>query len=830
MSPMPMVEVETAAGGRMVSVEGLEGKMLPLVGAALRVEAEGGIARVVLEQRFANPHDEPLAVTYLLPLPADGAVAGFAFRIGERRVVGEVDRRGRARERFEEALVEGRTAALLDEERSSLFQQQLGNIPPRTEIVAEISIDQTLAWLDEGEWEWRFPTAAAPRYLGAPGTVADASRVSITVADAPLPARLTLALTVGDRTTGRPASPSHALAATAATTIDVREGAAVTFADAGGVALDRDVVVRWPVATREPGLVVATARPAAGHARAGEAFGLLTITPPERAAQPRHVPRDLILLLDTSGSMGGEPLDQARRIALALLDTLGDEDRLEMIEFSNEPSRWKRSPVAATAKALRDARAWLGALKASGGTEMRSGILEALRPLRADAQRQIVLVTDGLIGAEEQLVGTILRDLPVASRLHTVGVGSAVNRSLTGPAARAGKGVEVVVGLGEDPERAARRLAARTAAPLVVDVTLEGSALVEHAPAKIPDLYAGAPLLVALRLRPEGGALAIHGRTAAGPWRHGLEIGPTNSGAGSPAVVTLFGRERVEDLEARIAAAGDGRGGHEDSAALERIGLEFQIATRLTSWIAASDEPTVDPRRPTRREIMPQMLPHGISAAGMGLRPARAMMMSRPSLGMAAPRGAFSAPGAAPPAFEASLKGRMRTSMHIPAPSMAPAPPAPTSPTQRQDARLEERASTPSFERSSDDDARVYSFSMQRNPEPRVVHGRIALLRDGLLVIEWVIEPVAAGESRPDLPGEFDWSGLPEEFDVLFEGAEVQAELDPARSTAPGRYTAGQVLRLTLMLPPTFSPGDHGRLLSVHFRRTELVIRLGGEP
>src|SRR4051794_30958388 len=161
-------------------------------------------------------------------------------------------------------------------------------------------------------------------------------------------------------------------------------------------------------------------------------------------------------------------------------------------------------------------------LGASGGTEMRAGILEALRPLRAESQRQVVLVTDGLIGFEAEVVGTIVERLPASCRVHTVGVGSAVNRSLTGAAARAGRGLEVIVGLGEDPERAARRLVAHTDAPLVVGLELSGSALIDHAPAALPDLYAGAPALVALALRPEGGELVARGRTATGEWREHL--------------------------------------------------------------------------------------------------------------------------------------------------------------------------------------------------------------------------------------------------------------------------------------------------------------------
>jgi Ca-activated chloride channel homolog len=177
VQPAPLPSAPPS-GGRLVATDG---RPLPLQGAALRAEASGGLARVVLEQRFRNPHPDPLHVTYVLPLPVDGAVSGFAFRIGERRVVGEVDRRAAARERFEEAILEGRTAALLEQDRASLFTQELGNIPPGAEVVAELTIDQRLRWLDGGAWEWRFPTVVAPRYLGADGRVPDAPRVAVDV-------------------------------------------------------------------------------------------------------------------------------------------------------------------------------------------------------------------------------------------------------------------------------------------------------------------------------------------------------------------------------------------------------------------------------------------------------------------------------------------------------------------------------------------------------------------------------------------------------------------------------------------------------------------------
>jgi Ca-activated chloride channel family protein len=690
-SPLPTASsrAPTSNGGRLVSTTG---RALPLVGTVLAADAAGGVARVTVEQRFRNPHAEPLAVTYSLPLPSDGAVSGFSFSVGGRRTVGEIDKKSAARARYEDALADGRSAALLEQERGSVFTQEIGNIPPGEEVVVEVSVDQRLRWLDEGAWEWRFPTVVAPRYLGEPGRVPDAARIAQDVADGPVGARFSIACVIRDVLAkgARPESPSHAIYAEAVhSRLDYRSpgcgaaspndgGMRVELREAAGARLDRDVVVRWWVAVPRMGLALDTGRTSAG-AVSRQAHGLLTVVPPSLDAGTKAVPRDLVVLLDTSGSMAGEPLAQAVRVTSALVETLREQDQLEMIEFGSLPRRWKHAPVPATEPMRREALAWLRGLSASGGTEMRTGILEALSGVRSEAQRQVVLITDGQIGFESQVVGAICERLPAASRLHTVGIGSAVNRSLTGPAARAGHGVEVIVGLGEDAERAAARLVSRTSAPLLVDLVLGGSALLEHAPAKLPDLFAGAPALVGVALRPEGGELTVSGRTREGTWEQRLRVAPLAPGEGNQAVVALFGREAVEDLETRLAAGGDVR---EIDGRIERLGIDFQIATRLTSWVAVSADRTVDPGDPLRRERMPHELPYGMSAEGLGLRPAmgafpaQSGMVSLASLAASAPG---LSPGLPLPLFAASrpeksakidLKARLARAE--PKPSAAP--------------------------------------------------------------------------------------------------------------------------------------------------------------
>ncbi len=608
----PAVLDPMTSAGTVVTADG---RTLPLRASRLRVRAAGGFAQVQLVQTFANPFAEPLHITYQLPLPAEAAVSGFEFRLGDQRVVGEIDRRQAARERFEQAMASGRTAALLEQDRNALFTQELGNLPPGAELEATIDIDQPLAWID-GSWQWRFPTTVAPRYLGAAGRVEDAVRQAVVVADphgAALMPRCELDLVIADVLLGTalPQSSSHALHTSA-----VAGGLRIAFAAAAGrESMDRDVVVHWPVAAPTTGVTLRTVRPDL-VALAGQAFGLLTIVPPLASYQPPTMPRDLIVLLDISGSMHGAPLAQAQQVTCELIRSLGEADRLELIAFASQPQAWATEPQPATASNRAAAERWVHSLRANGGTEMHTAILQALVALRAGAQRQVVLVTDGLIGFEHEVVGAIRANLPATSRVHVVGIGSAPNRTLTRGASRAGRGIEVLLGLGEPAAPAAQRLLARTAAPLVQGLELTGSALIASAPRALPDLFLGAPVRVAVHLHAGGGTLCLRGAGPLGAFAHELVVSPMSVG-GEPAIARNYAREAVEDLEVELAATGAVR---VIDPRIEQLGLLHRIATRLTSWVAISEQVGVDPQQAQRREVVPHELPYGMSVHQLGLR------------------------------------------------------------------------------------------------------------------------------------------------------------------------------------------------------------------
>jgi Ca-activated chloride channel homolog len=748
------VDAPPRSGARLVAEDG---RPLPLERTTLAGEAGGGLARTVLRQRFRNTESVPLEVTYLVPLPSDSAVSGYSFELAGVVSQGVVEKTEVARERYEQALLEGKSAALLEEERSSLFFQRLGNVPPGQHIDISVVIDQPLIWIDHG-WELRFPTVVAPRYQNAASDAGSVVPVAPGAGQDSADVRAThdVSLVIRDDLTQAPSSPSHALV--------TERGETETRARVPHARLDRDVVIRWSVAREAAGARLETARLAPGHPRGGAQYGLLTLTPPRRAT--RSMARDLIVLLDTSGSMMGEPLAQAVRIVSALVESLGDADRLELIEFGSAARRFRSEPVPATREQRKAALDWLSALRARGGTEMKSGIDAALASLRDEALRQIVLVTDGLIAFERQILQELTRRLPARCRLHTVGIGHSVNRSLLQPAARAGRGAEVIVTPGEDVEPACARLLERIAEPLIVDLRITGSALAAP-PGRLPDLHAGCPVLVPLVLRPEGGSVEIAGDSLESRYEERLEVAPRESEPGAARVLTLYARERVQDLELELAA-----GNIESEAgdrAIETLGVDFQIATRLTSWVAVSDAATVDPTRSTRRVEQPHLLPAGMSAEGLGLRGVLAM----------APMAAAPVP-AAPIAFYA----RRRRYVEPPPMASAPAPAALARLAQRLTRGISTLFGSRGPAAGGGGDAEAGRGS---STEPTVIRGTLRINNGKWLAISFTV------------PRDFPWR-LPENVKVTLEGLEIELEVDDKVSTASGHLERGREVRLVLKL------------------------------
>jgi Ca-activated chloride channel family protein len=599
------------------SLVSVDGKAYPLESARLLARAEGGVASTTLEQTFANPHPEPLEVFYTLPLPADGAVLGYTVRIGEKTIRGEVQPREQAARAYKDALFAGKTAGLLEQQRPDTFEQRLGNVPAHTKVEITIDVLHPLAFLPPAdgarsvgpEWEYRFPTVVGVRYHGAPGRVPDQQALSPDRGEpGDIPTKVELALTIAEESGAAAHSPSHAIVCDPA-----GDAAVIRFAQ--GERLDRDVVLRWAAAAGEVGVRVVEGTGLPGDTGR---YALVTVVPP--AAPASTFRRELTVLLDASGSMSGLPLELAKGVVGDLLRSLAPGDRFELLAFANDVTRLTPTLVPFGDHSLRKALDALDHLQAGGGTEMAHAIDEAMRPTRDDAQRQVVLVTDGQISFESEVVGRVAAVENV--RLHVVGVGHVPNRALTQQAAAAGRGLELLIATHDGVHEAARRLVAGTSAPVLTQLAVGGTALAGHQPSRLRDVFAGQPLVFTVELSSAGGTFELRGAQAGAreAWARRIEV-PAGAGtlASTPlALGALHGREVVGELELGLPGSQRLRVQSLDHE-IESVAMRHRIVSRRTSLVAIAEAPSVDPRAPRRRERLVVELPAGVSAEGVGL-------------------------------------------------------------------------------------------------------------------------------------------------------------------------------------------------------------------
>jgi Ca-activated chloride channel family protein len=604
----------------------------PLFHTRIYAQVSGNVARVELTQLYRNPTDRRLEAVYAFPLPANAAVTDMAFRIGKRIVTSEVKRREEARQAYERAKGEGKTAALTEQERPNLFTQSVTNIPPGETVAVLIRYAFEVPF-DDGRYLFALPTTIGPRYVpGAPvgwqgagwspdtDAVPDASRVTPPVlppgqrpaADVDILVRLT----PGDAFTGL-ASKSHRIV----TGLDGDGGRLVALAE-DDRRPNKDFVLAWQPAAPEPEAHALLQR------EKGDDWLMLLVQPPVDV-QPADVrPKELVFLLDKSGSMSGEPIAAARALVVRALRAMGPDDTFQIIAFDGSTTAMTERPVPATPRTVAEAEAWLASLEGGGGTEMLPGILATLTPAadstrgRAPAGaprlRMVVFCTDGFIGNERQIVEAVRQERGEA-RVFGFGIGSSVNRYLIEGVARAGRGAAEFVSLTESPEEAVTRLFKRLDRPLLTDLSVrfEGGTVSDLEPERLPDLFAGQPLVVVGR---SGAAAPTHvilsGKLGGSPWQRRIPVAVRSSGGApeAPVAGTLWARRRIEGLTDAPPPGIDPRAAVEE---VVRLGMRFKLVTAYTSFVAVERELLADPGLPLQQIVVPSELPEGVVHEGI---------------------------------------------------------------------------------------------------------------------------------------------------------------------------------------------------------------------
>ncbi len=647
-------EAEPDAGlGALVTNRG----NLPLDAVDVRAAVAGTSARVELTQDFRNPFDIPLEATYIFPLPDRAAVTTMRMECDGHVVEGVLKERSRAREDYDQAIAEGRRAAIAEEDRPDVFTIRVGNIAPGERVTVRLTLAQPLPYSD-GEVMFRFPLVVAPRYIpgsplaGAPAgsgvaadtdAVPDASRISppVLLPGFPNPVRLTLSADIDPA--GLPLAGIRCSLHATAEQADADGHTIVRLRP--GERLDRDFILRLAVADHDQVATSLVLTPDTGEDPAQGTF-TLTLVPPNGDGRPR--PRDVVLVLDRSGSMLGWKIVAARRAAARIVDTLTASDRFAVLRFDNQDERLPDVPgglAPATDRNRFRAVEWLARTDARGGTEMLAPLERAVQLLAGEPEREgtggraaepegdgqapddrdrvLVLITDGQVGNEDQILrrlGLLLAGI----RVHVVGIDRAVNAGFLSRLAGAGRGRCELVESEDRLDEAAARIHRRIGAPLVSGIALAADGLqIEPgtvAPSLLPDLFEGVPVMVTGRWQGNpGGAITVRGTAPDGT---PFESKVTATVGSYPASMATWARAHLRDLEDRYACVA----GHDSAgmAGLERqiteVSLRYGVLCRFTAFVAVDSRVVTDGGVP-HRVTQPVELPAGWEPAGLGLPP-----------------------------------------------------------------------------------------------------------------------------------------------------------------------------------------------------------------
>jgi len=588
----------------------------PIQETEARIRVTGPIARAAVKQRFRNPGDAWAEAVYAFPLPEDAAVDQLRMRVGERVIEGRIEEKLAARKAYETAASEGRRAGLVEQRRPNLFTTAVANIPPRGEVEVEIEYQHLLRWRD-GAFGLRFPMAITPRYQpGSAGTLEQS--VQLSGGWSVLPGEIPNVVEISppaEADEGRPLNPVtlevvlnagfplgslesryHAI-----DRIDGDEGEVSIRLQHDSVPAERDFELVWrPKAGQAPSAAFFTEQTEAG------AYGLLMVMPPANVfEQQGGRAREAIFIVDTSGSMGGASIRQAREALGTALGRLRPQDRFNLIEFNSSSQALHSRPVAASEEHIRHALRFTDGLQAGGGTEMQAALAMAFdMPVQNDGHlQQLIFITDGAAGNERQLMGLIQRRLG-SRRLFTVGIGSAPNSHFMTEAAHHGRGSFTYIGDPAEVQEKMEALFAKMEHPALTDLRLDLPEAAEVLPDPLPDLYLGEPVVAAMKLsaNPERGLL--EGNLGNLLWKSNLSLKRSGQQEG---LGVFWARERIRQWM-RGLARGDDPAAVRD-AVLE-LALEHHLVSPYTSLVAVDETPV----RPLEASHQSHALKHNLPA------------------------------------------------------------------------------------------------------------------------------------------------------------------------------------------------------------------------
>ena len=589
----------------------------PLLATDVHMDVSGMVARVRVSQRFANPTAQWREGVYVFPLPEKAAVDHLTMHIGERLIEGQIKERAEARRNYENAKTEGRRATLVEQERPNMFTTNLANIGPNEEIVVAIEYEETLRY-DEGSFRLRFPLAITPRYIPGPpgakagddhdtmpptGQVPDADRISppYRTADEGILNPVTIAI---DLDAGFPlsrlTSTYHAM--------NVEELPGNRFRlvlTSGKVPAARDFELVWtPDVGAAPGAALFT------ETRGTKTYALLMALPPSAPeVLTTRAPREVTYIIDTSGSMEGVSIAQAREALGLALDRLLPGDRFNVIEFNSVSTPLFPAPMPVDSATLPRAKKFVAGLRARGGTEMLPALMVALAgEPESSLVRQVVFLTDGAVGNEDEIL-RLVHDQLGDRRLFTVGIGPSPNTFFLTKAAQFGRGTFTFIGDVREVKEKMSALLRKLESPVLTDIAIEWPGGADAWPQRVPDLYAGEPVVVMAQF-PVGtmqGNVAISGKRSGAAWHALLPVG---DGAPAAGVAVLWARAKIDAL---MDAGRQGAPEANTRDAVLDIALTHHLVSKYTSLVAVDVTPSKPANVDTVNTALPGNVPEGLT-------------------------------------------------------------------------------------------------------------------------------------------------------------------------------------------------------------------------
>ncbi len=599
---------------------------LPLSGVDIAARVADRVASVTVKETFRNTYSEHLEAVYIFPLSGGCAVSNFELRVGDRVIKGKVEERGEARRQYRQAIDDGKRAALLESERDDVFTVQVGNLPPGEDVVVLLTYSERLPFFEDGKTEIRLPLVVAPRYIpGKPldrdqvgsgwnvdtTVVGDASRISPPRLAAGFDPKVSLNISVelllndaaGNQSLSDLSCSQHA------TRLALDSGNVKVELSRTDERLNRDFVLRWRLCQAEVKSALLVHRLADGTA-----YGMLSILPPKRDGY-LGAPRDVVFVLDRSGSMAGIKMTSAARSCSILLSTLGPEDRFAIQAFDTScqwllpagTSRSKDFFHCADQAGLDRGEKFLHGIDARGGTELDRALgsaLEAINNRQGKDGRVPVLVvlTDGEVGDESRILKRIQNQLGDA-RLFCLGIDTAVNDGLLRRVASLGGGTATFVEPGTQLEEALLSVGRDIGNPLVVDLEIEGAlSLVDKsslAPGRIPDLFAGRAVTAFFKMGGKG-QVTVKGRLSdGGIFKEKVETVEVDL----PAIAQLWAKARIGDLEDSFRVQPQAQ--NQLRKQIVDLSVQHCLLTRFTAFVVVDESEIVNADSPVRQVVQP---------------------------------------------------------------------------------------------------------------------------------------------------------------------------------------------------------------------------------